>query len=44
LEKIPSIEEASVWEFIPTCQEEKQEGYIFSDPTDFWNFETFELF
>jgi len=40
LEKIPSIEEASVLEFIPTWQEEQQqqEDYIFSDPTDLWNF------
>jgi hypothetical protein len=38
LEKIPSIEEASMLEFIPTRQEEQQEGNIFFDPTDLWNF------
>jgi len=38
LEKIPSIEEASMLEFIPTRQEQQQEGYIFFDPTDLWNF------
>jgi hypothetical protein len=38
LEKIPSIEEASVLEFIPTLQEGQQEAYIFFDPTDLWNF------
>lgn len=36
LEKIPSIEEASVLEYIPTWPEEQQDGFIFS--TDLWNF------
>lgn len=38
LEKIPSIEEASVWEFVPSWQEEQPDEFIFFDPTDVWNF------
>eukprot|EP00253_Pinus_taeda_P028332 PITA_28332 len=38
LDKIPSIEEALVWEFIPSWEEEQQAEYVFFDPTDLWNF------